>query len=60
MSRLKHHNTSMVPTMPMSDSVHPNVQMSISLLSSKTRDVLNEVGLIDFSEQLICFNGLSG
>jgi hypothetical protein len=55
-----HHNTSIVPAMPMTDSVHPNVQMSISLLSSKTRDVLTEVGLIDFSEQLICFNGLSG
>ena len=59
MSRLKHHNTSMVPTMPMSDSVHPNVQMSISLLSSKLRGVFTRAGLIDFSEQLICFDGLS-
>jgi hypothetical protein len=61
MSRLMHHNTSIVPAMPMTDSVHPNVQMSISLFSSKTAAVcLLRAGLFDFSEQLICFDGLSG
>jgi hypothetical protein len=56
-----HHNTSIVPAMPMTDSVHPNVQMSIDLFSSKTAAAcLLGAGLLDFSEQLICFDGLSG
>ena len=53
-----HHNTSIVPAMPMTDSVHPKDQMSISLFPPKLRACFGS-GLFDFSEQLICFDRLS-
>lgn len=61
MSRLKIHNTSMVPAMPMSAKVQPNVQLSIELSSvneQKTR-FFGWRELLDDGEHLFSFHGLT-
>jgi hypothetical protein len=61
MSRLKIHNTSMVPDIPMSAKVQPNVQLSMESPSVK-RTGMRFLGwreLLDNGEHLFSFDGLT-